>query len=216
MTAPALRPAHPTGRRGRSRYAVRAAGPPSAAVRLPGGRVRRGAMAGPRDNSRTTCHPLARMRPAAIPPDQGQVRESPGEALLCSPVAVSISSAQSRSGSSNDRASGGARALARRGAQLWRGAFDTHGHLRCRAAGRILGQRSGRAGVGVALLVRRACHLPEVQVVCFATNSRRRPQAVPGSAGVRVVYLASAGKPMRQLGRLVRPVAFSRPGRSPR
>jgi predicted HAD superfamily phosphohydrolase YqeG len=116
----------------------------------------------------------------------------------------------------------------------------------------------------VALLVLRACQLPEVQVVCFATNSTRRPQAVPGSAGVRVVYLASAGKPMRiapyrgfpgpgvvvgdqmatdgllarrlgyafvqycppldempagprllrQLGRLVRPVAFSRPGRT--
>lgn len=116
---------------------------------------------------------------------------------------------------------------------------------------------------GVALLVLRACQLPELQVVCFATNSTRRPQAVPGSAGVRVVYLASAGKPMRiapyrgfprpgvvvgdqiatdgllarrlgyafvqyrppldempagprvlrQVGRLVRPVAFSRPGR---
>src|SRR5271165_4367865 len=50
---------------------------------------------------------------------------------------------------------------------------------------------------GVALLVLRAGQLPEVQVVCFATNSTRRPQAVPGSAGVRVVYLASAGKPTR-------------------
>ena len=50
---------------------------------------------------------------------------------------------------------------------------------------------------GVALLVLRACQLPEVQLVCFATNSMRRPQAVPGSAGVRVVYLACAGKPMR-------------------
>ena len=118
----------------------------------------------------------------------------------------------------------------------------------------------------MALLVLRASQLPEVQVVCFATNSMRRPQAVPGSAGVVVEYLASAGKPMRiapyqgfprpgavvgdqmatdgllarrlgyafvhyrppldqipagpllmrQLGRLVRPVAFSRPGRSRR
>jgi len=50
---------------------------------------------------------------------------------------------------------------------------------------------------GVALLVTRACQLPEVQVVCFATNSMRRPQAVPGCAGARVVYLASASKPMR-------------------
>jgi predicted HAD superfamily phosphohydrolase YqeG len=119
---------------------------------------------------------------------------------------------------------------------------------------------------GVALIVLRAGQLPEVQVVCFATNSTRRPQAVPGRADVRVVYLASAGKPMRtapyqgfprpgvvvgdqiatdgllarrlgyafvqyrppldempagprllrQLGRLVRPVAFSRPGRPSR
>jgi predicted HAD superfamily phosphohydrolase YqeG len=119
---------------------------------------------------------------------------------------------------------------------------------------------------GVALLVLRASELPAVQVVCFATNATRRLRAVPGSAGVRVVYLASAGKPMRiapyrnfprpgvvvgdqiatdgllarrlgyafvqyrppldeipagprllrQLGRLVRPVAFSRPGRSSR
>ena len=117
---------------------------------------------------------------------------------------------------------------------------------------------------GVALLVSRVSQLPEVQVVCFATNATRRPQAVPGSASLRVVYLASAGKPvrtapyqtfprpgvvvgdqiatdgllarrlgyafvqyrppveempagpwlLRQLGRLVRPVAFNRPGRS--
>lgn len=119
---------------------------------------------------------------------------------------------------------------------------------------------------GVALLVLRASQLPEVQVVCFATNATRRLRAVPGSAGVRVVYLASAGKPLRiapyrnfprpgvvvgdqiatdgllarrlgyafvqyrppldempagprllrQLGRLVRPVAFSRYGRESR
>lgn len=119
---------------------------------------------------------------------------------------------------------------------------------------------------GVALLVSRVSQLPEVQVLCFATNATRRPRAVPGTAGMRVVYLASAGKPirtapyqnfprpgvvvgdqiatdgllarrlgyafvqyrppvdempagprlLRQLGRLVRPVAFSRPGRSPR
>jgi predicted HAD superfamily phosphohydrolase YqeG len=119
---------------------------------------------------------------------------------------------------------------------------------------------------GIALVVQRAGQLPEVQLVCFATNSTRRPQAVPPSTHVRVVYLASAGKPMRiapyrgfprpgvvvgdqiatdgllarrlgyafvqyrpaldeipagprllgQLGRLVRPIAFRRPGRSPR
>jgi predicted HAD superfamily phosphohydrolase YqeG len=36
-----------------------------------------------------------------------------------------------------------------------------------------------------------------VRVVCFATNSMRRLQAVPGRAGAGVAYLASAGKPMR-------------------
>jgi predicted HAD superfamily phosphohydrolase YqeG len=50
---------------------------------------------------------------------------------------------------------------------------------------------------GVALIVTRACQLREVRVVCFATNSMRRPHAVPGCAGARVLYLASAGKPMR-------------------
>ena len=50
---------------------------------------------------------------------------------------------------------------------------------------------------GVALIVQRAAQLPQVQLVCFATNSKRRPQDVPSSTRVRVVYLASAGKPMR-------------------
>ena len=50
---------------------------------------------------------------------------------------------------------------------------------------------------GIALLALRPYQLLEVHVVCFATNSMRRPQAVPASARVRVVYLASAGKPMR-------------------
>jgi predicted HAD superfamily phosphohydrolase YqeG len=34
-------------------------------------------------------------------------------------------------------------------------------------------------------------------VVCFATNSLRRPSAVPSQAAVQVVYLASAGKPVQ-------------------
>ncbi len=50
---------------------------------------------------------------------------------------------------------------------------------------------------GVARIVLRAGQLPGLQLVCFATNSMRRPRAVPASAGVRVVYMASAGKPMR-------------------
>ncbi len=39
--------------------------------------------------------------------------------------------------------------------------------------------------------------LPALRVVCFSTNSQRRPSVVPSAAGVRVVYLASAGKPLR-------------------
>jgi hypothetical protein len=34
-------------------------------------------------------------------------------------------------------------------------------------------------------------------VVVFATNSARRPSAVPACDGIQVRYLASAGKPLR-------------------
>lgn len=50
---------------------------------------------------------------------------------------------------------------------------------------------------GVALVVSRAGAVPGVQVLCFATNSARHPSVVPGRQGVRVIYLASAGKPLR-------------------
>jgi predicted HAD superfamily phosphohydrolase YqeG len=50
---------------------------------------------------------------------------------------------------------------------------------------------------GVAAIVSELAELPEVRVVVFATNSARRPSAVPSAPGVRVVYLASAGKPLR-------------------
>jgi hypothetical protein len=36
-----------------------------------------------------------------------------------------------------------------------------------------------------------------VRVVVFATNSARRPSAVPARDGLQVRYLASAGKPLR-------------------
>ena len=36
-----------------------------------------------------------------------------------------------------------------------------------------------------------------MRVVVFATNSARRPSAVPAGDGVEVRYLASAGKPAR-------------------
>ena len=50
---------------------------------------------------------------------------------------------------------------------------------------------------GVAEVFSQAEAVPGVQVVCFATNSVRRPSGLPPGTGVRVVYLASAGKPLR-------------------
>jgi hypothetical protein len=38
------------------------------------------------------------------------------------------------------------------------------------------------------------------EVVLFATNSDRRPSALPGLAGVRIGYRASASKPLRMRG----------------
>lgn len=50
--------------------------------------------------------------------------------------------------------------------------------------------------------------VPSVVVVCFATNSARRPSVQPPSTGVDVVYLAAARKPTR-----VKPyLSFPRPG----
>ena len=50
---------------------------------------------------------------------------------------------------------------------------------------------------GVARVLSEVAAVPTVQVVCFATNSLRRPSAIPSAPGVQVVYLASAGKPFR-------------------
>ena len=50
---------------------------------------------------------------------------------------------------------------------------------------------------GIARVLSEVAVLPAVQVLCFATNSPRRPSVVPSGAGVRVVYLVSAGKPLR-------------------
>jgi len=50
---------------------------------------------------------------------------------------------------------------------------------------------------GIALVLSELAAVPDLQVVCFATNSPRRPSVVPSTAGKRVVYLASAGKPLR-------------------
>ena len=58
---------------------------------------------------------------------------------------------------------------------------------------------SGQAALdrGVALVLSQVETVPSVQVVCFATNSLRRPSGWSRDDGVRVVYLASAGKPLR-------------------
>ena len=61
---------------------------------------------------------------------------------------------------------------------------------------------------GVAEILAKAAVVPGVTVVCFSTNSLRRPTTVPTLPGVRVVYLASARKPL-----WIAPYAdFPRPG----
>ncbi|HEV3382698.1 MAG TPA: hypothetical protein VG142_17175 [Trebonia sp.] len=50
---------------------------------------------------------------------------------------------------------------------------------------------------GVAMIVAKVSALPTVRVLVFATNSVRRPSAVPVARDIEVSYLASAGKPLR-------------------
>jgi len=50
---------------------------------------------------------------------------------------------------------------------------------------------------GIAAIVGELGAVPAVRVVVFATNSARRPSAVPSVPDMRVMYLASAGKPLR-------------------
>jgi predicted HAD superfamily phosphohydrolase YqeG len=50
---------------------------------------------------------------------------------------------------------------------------------------------------GIAEILGKLGEVPEVRVVAFATNSARRPSTIPPVPGVRVLYLASAGKPLR-------------------
>ena len=50
---------------------------------------------------------------------------------------------------------------------------------------------------GIARVLGEVAKLPTVEVVCFSTNSLRRPSVVPSTQSVRVVYLASAAKPLR-------------------
>lgn len=50
---------------------------------------------------------------------------------------------------------------------------------------------------GLAAVLSQLGPIPGVEVVCFATNSARRPSRVPDRAGIRVMYVSSARKPMR-------------------
>jgi predicted HAD superfamily phosphohydrolase YqeG len=50
---------------------------------------------------------------------------------------------------------------------------------------------------GIARILGNVRTVPSVRVVIFATNSGRRPSAVPACDGIQVRYLASAGKPLR-------------------
>ena len=50
---------------------------------------------------------------------------------------------------------------------------------------------------GVNSVLARAGAIPGVLVVCFSTNSARRPSAPLAGDGVRAEYLALAGKPLR-------------------
>jgi len=52
---------------------------------------------------------------------------------------------------------------------------------------------------GIARVLSEVAVLPAVQVVCFATNSLRRPTALPSGGAVQVVYLASANKPVQTM-----------------
>lgn len=69
---------------------------------------------------------------------------------------------------------------------------------------------SGRAELdqGIARVLGEVAAVPGLQVVCFATNSLRRPSALPDQPHVRVSYLPSAGKPLRTAPYL----SFPRPG----
>jgi predicted HAD superfamily phosphohydrolase YqeG len=63
---------------------------------------------------------------------------------------------------------------------------------------------------GIAHVLDLASAVPSVAVVCFATNSARRPSIQPRStsSGVDVVYLASARKPVQ----IAPYLSFPRPG----
>jgi hypothetical protein len=50
---------------------------------------------------------------------------------------------------------------------------------------------------GLAAVLGQLGAIGGVELVCFATNSARRPSVVPAGAGIRVIYVSSARKPIR-------------------
>jgi hypothetical protein len=50
---------------------------------------------------------------------------------------------------------------------------------------------------GLAAVLGQLGAIPEVEVVCFATNSARRPGIIPAGTGPRVIYISSARKPLQ-------------------
>ncbi|HXZ66346.1 MAG TPA: hypothetical protein VEH05_16530 [Streptosporangiaceae bacterium] len=50
---------------------------------------------------------------------------------------------------------------------------------------------------GIAHVLDVVAAVPSVEVVCFATNSARRPSVLPRSPTVQVAYVASARKPVQ-------------------
>ena len=50
---------------------------------------------------------------------------------------------------------------------------------------------------GVAMVVGKVSTLPSMRALVFATNSARRPSAIPAERDIEVIYLTSAGKPLR-------------------
>jgi hypothetical protein len=51
--------------------------------------------------------------------------------------------------------------------------------------------------LGLAAILDRVSAIPGLRVVCFSTNSARRPTSVPARAGLKVSYLSQARKPLR-------------------
>jgi hypothetical protein len=50
---------------------------------------------------------------------------------------------------------------------------------------------------GLAAVLGQLGAIASVEVVCFATNSARRPGRIPASAGPRLIYISSARKPLQ-------------------